>query len=570
MVVVLGIAAAIGAGVFAIRGYVRDFANAASESNGCPDRKVEDAPPPPLRRGSPIPGGGARSVSIGGNRSCAVLNDGTVRCWGNDGPDARQLALAPFEVVLGASLKNAEELSSPSENFGCARLAGSVRCWEVDAAGAAREFAGPSNRDFVALFTGIESACARRQNGEVWCWGRGEPFSNTGQRFEPVHLPALDGADELTLSSQEVCVRRKGQLWCLPKIRFDTLGRADASMTAKAEPSPPARAAVASVANGDEAYSDRRQICTRDRDRGWVCVARSEAPRRRARDPHDWRQSAAPEVIPAAAGATAVVVQRFALCFQSADGTASCYGRTGSGALSAPVTIENARRIAVGNDHACATTTDRELFCWGANESGQALAEPRVLSVARPTKVMTGVIAVAVGLRHTCVVSSDSRVRCFGETSAKQLSGLDGTPTELVAGYNQTCALTDAGKVACWDRTAATARAVAGIDGARSLAASGYQTCALLRDARVSCWTDTDPRPRLVAGSEDSVELAVGDEHACVRTRAGGIRCWGNNAFGQLGRDLPPERQESSGPRVCPHITYTFVEQSSEPGDVSW
>jgi alpha-tubulin suppressor-like RCC1 family protein len=78
------------------------------------------------------------------------------------------------------------------------------------------------------------------------------------------------------------------------------------------------------------------------------------------------------------------------------------------------------------------------------------------------------------------------------------------------------------------------------------------------------------PRPRLVAGSDDSVELAVGEEHACVRTRAGNVRCWGNNSFGQLGRDLPPERQEISGPRVCPHVTYTFVEQSSEPGDVVW
>jgi hypothetical protein len=36
---------------------------------------------------APIPEGDFVQVSAGSNHACGVLGDGSVRCWGNDGPE---------------------------------------------------------------------------------------------------------------------------------------------------------------------------------------------------------------------------------------------------------------------------------------------------------------------------------------------------------------------------------------------------------------------------------------------------------------------------------------------------
>jgi hypothetical protein len=49
-----------------------------------PDCTTELSRPPTPRKGRPIPAGGAVALAVGGYRSCAVLKDGTVWCWGDD------------------------------------------------------------------------------------------------------------------------------------------------------------------------------------------------------------------------------------------------------------------------------------------------------------------------------------------------------------------------------------------------------------------------------------------------------------------------------------------------------
>jgi alpha-tubulin suppressor-like RCC1 family protein len=292
----------------------------------------------------------------------------------------------------------------------------------------------------------------------------------------------------------------------------------------------------------------------------------------------------APELITSPPLTAQVAVHRFALCFVQDDGVATCHART----LGAPVVLPHVRRLVVGNHHACAVTTSDELWCFGANESGQALGNPLPSNVSSPTKIMGSVLDVAVGLRHTCALERDGKIVCFGDNSRGQL-GLNGErdaagrwrvpnlghpATQIVAGYEQTCALANSGQVSCWGARTPRSNEVRAIRGlsskARQLAASGHHTCALLESGTVACWQRSGDTAEVVRGSEGSVDLAVGDAHACVRTGSGSVRCWGSNELGQLGRDLPAVRTALSVPRNVLQVSYPVDSHSATAAEVAW
>jgi cysteine-rich repeat protein len=91
---------------------------------------------------------------------------------------------------------------------------------------------------------------------------------------------------------------------------------------------------------------------------------------------------------------------------------------------------------------------------------------------------------------------------CFGVTS-------------VAAGFNNTCAVTTRGEVACW--------------GDGRLGQLG------VTEGSPACGGDCSPVPVLLPGLEDVVQVAVGYAHVCTRHGDGAVRCWGWNGTGQLG-----------------------------------
>lgn len=129
----------------------------------------------------------------GSNQFCALISDGSVRCWGRDtlgslgrGPDAGAgFVSGPAPVV---DLANATQLGASSLGFAiCARTADShVRCWGdntnaqlgLGSAVALRDgiaHATPANVDIeaslISVAVGPVSACAIGTNGDLYCWG---------------------------------------------------------------------------------------------------------------------------------------------------------------------------------------------------------------------------------------------------------------------------------------------------------------------------------------------------------------------------------------------------------------
>lgn len=165
-----------------------------------------------------------------------------------------------------------------------------------------------------------------------------------------------------------------------------------------------------------------------------------------------------------------------------------------------------------------------ELYCWGANESGQVGNGSSGRSVPTPTKVaeLTGVTAVSNAFESTCAVAGGLAF-CWGNNEDGQLG--DGTtldrsiPTRVegltgvteVAPAKATCAIA-AGEVYCWGSSdfqqipgkrndTPVPVKVEGIDGAAGPANGGQTVCALSGGGAYCC----DPR----SGPGDSVTTAV-------------------------------------------------------------
>ncbi len=147
------------------------------------------------------PGRTATAISAGGNHTCAVLDDGTVRCWGfggggrlgyanpaNIGDDETPGSAGPVDLGPG---RTAKAISTGSDHT-CAVLDdGSVRCWgsgtfgqlgyastttigDDETPGSTGPVDLGPGRTATAVDAGDLHTCARLDDGGVRCWGFGD------------------------------------------------------------------------------------------------------------------------------------------------------------------------------------------------------------------------------------------------------------------------------------------------------------------------------------------------------------------------------------------------------------
>ncbi|WP_437591402.1 right-handed parallel beta-helix repeat-containing protein [Sorangium sp. So ce1000] len=131
---------------------------------------------------------GAVAVSAGGQTSCAILTDHTARCWGMNwqgqvGAGYTSAPGVPWPTpVQGIAHASAIAVGS---SHACALLAnGSVKCWGDDHDGELGD--GPAHAPLsvtpmtpiaegsATLAAGLHFTCASTMGGAILCWGRGE------------------------------------------------------------------------------------------------------------------------------------------------------------------------------------------------------------------------------------------------------------------------------------------------------------------------------------------------------------------------------------------------------------
>jgi alpha-tubulin suppressor-like RCC1 family protein len=214
-------------------------------------------------------------------------------------------------------------------------------------------------------------------------------------------------------------------------------------------------------------------------------------------------------------------------------------------------------QIFAGGANTCVLLRAGELWCWGANESGQLVDGTRK---ARATP------ALVPGAGDVVDVAMGNALRAGSKKP------------DLARAGGFVCAATASGKVLCWgsnttgqlgdgtreDRAAPAP--VSDITDAIEIAVGDMHACALRRSGGVSCWGRNEfgavgddtmgpstvrMAPVSALGIQDAIGLSMGGAHSCARRRTGGVMCWGVNNFGQLG-------DGSTTLRAAPHPAAGF------------
>lgn len=166
----------------------------------------------------------ARSISVGGNFACAVLDNNSVKCWGNGGQG--QLGKENFDTIGDGANEMGDNLTainlgtnrtvrslSNGKFHSCAILDnGSVKCWgsndfgqlglgdAIDRGNAPNEMGDNlvainlgTNRTARIIVSRGEHNCAILDDGSVKCWGQ----NNKGQLGLGDINPRGDGANEM-------------------------------------------------------------------------------------------------------------------------------------------------------------------------------------------------------------------------------------------------------------------------------------------------------------------------------------------------------------------------------------
>lgn len=325
----------------------------------------------------------ARAVEIvaGLYHTCARLNDGTVRCWGDnaygqlgDGTNVRRLA-----PVAVPNLTNVGSIGAGAYHT-CARLTdGTMRCWGFNDGGQLGD-GTTENRaspvvvvgltDAVDAVGGIFHTCARITDGTVRCWGRntmGQLGDGTNvDRSAPTALPGLSGVAQLASGNYHGCaLLTDGTARCWGMGTYGSIG---------------------------DGTTEPRNV---------------------------------PTAVNGVLGGATIAAGNYTTCVGLMNGTARCWGYNYAGCLGDGTETDRSTAVPVvgltavidmaSSTHTCAARTDGTVHCWGDGLSGE-LGDGTTQRHFLPAPVigLEGVTAVVNGQGHTCALLSNGTVRCWG------------------------------------------------------------------------------------------------------------------------------------------------------------
>ena len=340
----------------------------------------------------------------------------------------------------------------------------------------------------VEIAMGVEHACARLDDGSVWCWGRNDRGQlGNGEIVDTIVPPAhvLDGPYvQLVASANANCARRAdGSVECWGNNGNKQLGPVVGGNTGVPR--------VLAGVNAEQLVGGTGHFCARS-------------------------------------GQTVT-------CWGDGDG-----GQLGDGVVvdsranPLPIQLAGVTVLATGTDHACMGTASG-LSCWGVNSYGQLgvgpgattdsctdvsdVVQPCSLAPRAVSAFTSQVDAIGLGRGFSCALASGT-VRCWGNNQFSELG--DGL------GVNRS-----------------VPQPVSGITTGRAISVGKYSGCASLTDGTVWCWgsnANADlgdgsvterPSPVHIA-SLDGATLVSSASHGRARCAVRGedVVCWGNNEHG--------------------------------------
>jgi alpha-tubulin suppressor-like RCC1 family protein len=328
------------------------------------------------------------SVSAGTLGTCALRQDTSLWCWGNNTYGQLRFAdlgdrVTPTEVS-GTNWKTV----SCAQTHACGiRQDGTLSCWGSNGAG---QLGGASSTAAFQTFdfpdgswqnvsAGSYYTCGVKADATLWCWGDntfGQLGTGTGQSSSvPLQIVGTGFVQASSRFLHTCAVKQDGTLWCWGFNAYQQVGVDN----------------VAPVLQPGQ-------------------IAGS-----------DW---------------TKVATGFYHSCALKQGGSLWCWGGNGVGQLgsaavamgaqaktSTPVQVTGTWATVVGGEsYTCGIMSDQTLWCWGDNTHGQ-LGIASQTSQGTPAQVAPGraFVDVSAGQSHTCAVSTDGSLWCWGDNTNGQL-----------------------------------------------------------------------------------------------------------------------------------------------------
>jgi alpha-tubulin suppressor-like RCC1 family protein len=350
-----------------------------------------------------------KTIVAGGNTACAVLSDGTVRCWGDN---------ASGELGMGSNVPSIVNKPSPVQNLS----------------------------SVITVTVGQDHACALVAGGTVECWGgnsNGGELGNgtttaTTNDFTPGAAVAIGVATAISAGGFHTCALLSGGgIDCWGANSAGELGNGS---KANAQPVP-----VGALVSGATAVaSGYRHTCalmSGGTVSCWGYNGDGELGNGTQGNP-----VATPVPVSTLTGITAIAAGSFHTCALLGTGTVACWGMNTNGQLgngttggfqSTPVAVSNFTNVTAifaGGDHTCVILAGTDVACWGGNSFGQigdgtTISRSTPFAQPQPNKYGLGATAIAAGDSSTCALIRAGRVECWGDNSHGQIgNGTSVTP----------------------------------------------------------------------------------------------------------------------------------------------
>ncbi|MEO7035418.1 MAG: DUF4215 domain-containing protein [Polyangiaceae bacterium] len=329
----------------------------------------------------------ATSISVGVNAACAVLDDGSLKCWGanpfgqlgagytsGQGDDPNEMGDHLAAIALGTG-RSATSVSEGGYHT-CAVLDdGEVKCWGSGSSGqlgqdSSVDVASPASLPGVAL--GLKAStvsagtnnttCALSVDGAGKCWGYWGDGALSVSGFDSL------GGDKYAVGDYS------GEMAILPPLNIGTR----------------IQALGAGALSSCALLVDGNVKC-------WGRIALGQGDI----EPHGTAPADLPSVPPVLLGrgrtARSISVGEFHVCVVLDDGGVKCWGNNASGQLAVGSTKtigdgsdevgdapgemgdnlaeiplgKKALKVSAGRQHTCALLEDASVVCWGLNHKGQ-------------------------------------------------------------------------------------------------------------------------------------------------------------------------------------------------------
>ncbi len=585
----------------------------------------------------------AVGVSLGLRHSCAILENNDIKCWGSNtrkhyfdcccgNPCVEHFrggqlgdgstADSPYPVNV-ANVSNAAALSVGAWHS-CALLeGGSITCWgdgEYGQLGNGTHSYSTSptpagqSAPAAEIASGEYHVCAVLEGGSIECWGNNFEYALGndlgGYALSPVRKPGLTKAAQKAAGgyTHTCAVVDGGSILCWGNNLLNQLGAATDPAVIRTPTTVLPPSGVASISAGFDhncALLDGGSVLCwgwgKKAQLGDGVTVSSHTP-------------ITPSGLGPAIDASAGMIHA---CAVLDSGSVACWGPNylgvlGDGDTAAPATktpvfvsgLSDAYQVSAGFMHSCALMDGGSVLCWGSNRNGQ-LGNGRsggyelyewpwgyYYYASNIPVIPTGLpaaIDVDAGITHTCAVLAGGSVACWGSDWGYKVSSTSTcdvkkpcilssieNASRVAAGYFHSCALLEGGSVFCWgynnwgqlgngetsynwedywwgDYSSPDPQAVVGISGAVDIDAGLNHTCALMGDSTVRCWgqnaegqtspsgegvqlLDIVSTPVEIGGVEGAVSISAGEFHACAAISDGSVKCWGHSSkylFGQ-------------------------------------